>query len=199
MHPHHPHRITIFINKAKYELDDPRQTGQSLKHLAGVPLGDVLFRQRPHEDEVIGNDTTITVNNGDHFHSQPAADYGLGETAAIDVGVPSDRVALHAQPDGWRVLVITGYDLPSGYTPSTVRLLLKLPPLFPEAAPDMFWVSPSVQTAAGTLPRGTSLEPLLGENWQRFSWHLAPGAWKPGVSTLRDFMRCIRARFLRGD
>jgi hypothetical protein len=43
------------------------------------------------------------------------------------------------------------------------------------------------------------MENLLGMDWQRFSWHLTPGAWKPGVSTLRDFMRCIAARFLRKD
>ena len=43
----------------------------------------------------------------------------------------------------------------------------------------------------------TGLENILGRDWQRFSWHLAGGAWKPGVSTLRDFLRCIAARFLR--
>lgn len=51
----------------------------------------------------------------------------------------------------------------------------------------------------GGLPRATSTELLLGNNWQRFSWHLATGAWKPGVSTLRDYLRCICARFLRQD
>jgi Prokaryotic E2 family E len=63
----------------------------------------------------------------------------------------------------------------------------------------MFWVYPAVRTAGGSLPRATSEERLLGKNWQRFSWHLAGGAWKPGVSDLRDFLRCIQARFHRMD
>jgi hypothetical protein len=49
----------------------------------------------------------------------------------------------------------------------------------------------------GIVPKATSPERLLGKEWQRFSWHLAPGAWKPGVSEFRDFMRCIYSRFLR--
>ena len=91
------------------------------------------------------------------------------------------------------------YPLPAGYTPQSTRLLVKLPPAFPDAQPDMFWVSPSLRTSAGALPAGASDEQVLNTIWQRFSWHLKEGAWQPGVSTLRDFMRCIRARFERGN
>jgi hypothetical protein len=56
-----------------------------------------------------------------------------------------------------------------------------------------------VRTAGGSQPRATSSERLLGKDWQRFSWHLAAGAWKPGVSSLRDFLRCVSGRFLRMD
>jgi hypothetical protein len=69
--------IHIFINKKKFDLDNPIQTGASLKHLAGILLNDVLFLQQPHEDEVIPNDKEIALKNGDHLHSQPPADYGL--------------------------------------------------------------------------------------------------------------------------
>ncbi len=70
----HEHQIHIFINKKKYEIHDPVQTGVSLKHLAGIPLNDVLFLQRPGEYEVIPNDIKITLKNGEHLHSQPPAD-----------------------------------------------------------------------------------------------------------------------------
>ena len=59
----HEHPIHIFINKKEYEIHDPVQTGASLKNLAGIPLNDVLFLQRPGEDEVIPNDTKITLKN----------------------------------------------------------------------------------------------------------------------------------------
>ena len=95
--------------------------------------------------------------------------------------------------------MISDYKLPEGFEPKVVDLLVKLPPAFPDAQPDMFWIHPTVKTASGTLPRATCTENLLGKDWQRFSWHLSAGAWKPGISTLRDFMRCIAARFLRKD
>jgi hypothetical protein len=53
--------------------------------------------------------------------------------------------------------------------------------------------------SGGASPRGTTTENLLNAPWQRFSWHLSPGAWRPGVSTLRDFLRCIIGRFERRD
>lgn len=193
------HAVHIFINQKRYDLDSPVQTGASLKALAGIPLGDVLFLQQPGEDEVIPNDARVTLKNGDHLHSQPPADYGLGDSDVMDAGLEPRRVQLHPEAGGWSTLVIPDYRLPPGFEPACVELLLKLPPLFPEAAPDMFWVHPAVRTVGGVPPRATSIERLLGKEWQRFSWHLASGAWKPGVSTLRDYLRCVCARFLRLD
>jgi len=116
-----------------------------------------------------------------------------------DIDLPSDRVSLHKENDGWKFLVIANYLLPAGFKPNQVDLLVKLPPGFPDAAPDMFWTYPPVKAPNGNLPRSTCEERLLGKDWQRFSWHLAPGAWQPGVSGLRDFLRCIAGRFLKLD
>jgi hypothetical protein len=252
--------IHVLINRKNYELDNPVQTGASLKKLAGILLEDTLFLERPGgDDEVIANDAEVTLRNGAHLHSAPPANYGSGqETVSIHInrkpyrveplqtgtslkkmaGIPledtlflehpggDDEVIandakvtlrgahLHSappanygdggmqqefiQPDGWKFLVYPEIKLPEVYRPTTVRLLVKLPPLFPEARPDMFWVSPAV-TVGGTAPKGTTQEVLLGESWQRFSWHLADGAWRAGVSTLEDFLRSSRARFARRD
>ncbi|MGZ3240091.1 MAG: multiubiquitin domain-containing protein [Burkholderiaceae bacterium] len=195
----HDKSIHVFINGNKFELEIPFQTGASLKHLAGISLQDVLFLQSPGDDEVIANDSKITLKNGDHFHSQPPADYGFGNGDLDDAGINCSCAAIQVQPDGWSFLVISDYKLPEGFEPQTVNLLIKLPPAFPDAQPDMFWVHPAVKTASGTLPRATSTESLLGKEWQRFSWHLKAGAWQPGISTLRDFMRCIASRFIRKD
>ena len=193
-------KIRVLINRKPYDLEDPIQTGTSLKKLAGIPLGDVLFLQRPGDDEVIANEAKVTLKDGDHLHSQPPADYGSAAAEMLcDSSLAPERVALHHEAGGWSSLVISDYPLPANFTPNRVKLLVKLPPGFPDAAPDMFWVRPAVRTADGCLPRSTCNERLLGKEWQRFSWHLAPGAWKPGVSTLRDFLRCVAARFLRKD
>lgn len=193
------HAIHVFINKKKFDLDNPVQTGAILKQLASIPLGDVLFLQQPGEDEVIANEAHVTLKNGAQLHSQPAADYGLSAAVAADFGLNSDRLSVHSQPGDWTFLVISGFKVPGGYAPGEVDVLIKLPPGFPDAAPDMFWVRPALKTPAGGVPRATSTERLLGTDWQRFSWHLAAGAWKPGTSTLRDYLRCIHARFLRSD
>jgi len=194
-----PHPIHVFINKKKYDLDDPIQTGASLKQLANIKLEDVLFLQAHGEDQVIANDTKVTLKNGDHLHSQPPADYGFDARQLPDAGIDPSHATIHPQQGGWSFLVISHYPLPAGFRPATVDLLIKLPPGFPDGQPDMFWVYPTVKTANGSLPRATCIESLLDKQWQRFSWHLAAGAWQPGVSTLRDFMRCISGRLHRMD
>lgn len=191
--------IHVFINKTKYDLNDPVQTGASLKRLANIKLEDVLFLQARGEDQVIANDQTITLKNGDHMHSQPPADYGLDATQLQAAGLDTANATIHPQKGGWSFLVISGYSLPKGFQPDVVDLLIKIPPQFPDAQPDMFWVHPAVKAPNGSLPRATCMEPLLDRQWQRFSWHLASGAWQPGVSTLRDYMRCVSGRLLRKD
>ena len=198
--------IHVFINKQKFELASSVQTGAALKTLAGIPLADALFLQQPGDDLIITNDASISLRNGSQLHSQPPADYGVCGVGASALtpellaaaGLDPAQVEIHEGPDGWSFLVVSGYRVPGGYAPAEVRLLLKLSPSFPDGAPDMFWVLPALRTPSGT-PRATSTERLLGEDWQRFSWHLAPGAWIPGVSTLRDFLRCVAARFQKLD
>jgi hypothetical protein len=198
LHSRPPHHVTVRINRKRFVLDNPTQTGASLKKLAGIPVTDTLFLQRHGEDEIIGNDTQVTLHNGARLHSTPPCDYGRPAIAAEDLGVTSPFEVV-PQPGGWTFVIVNEYALPAAYTPRSARLLIKLPPQFPDARPDMFWLSPAVRTAAGGLPAGTGDEPLLGGTWQRYSWHLKEGAWQPGVSTLRDFMRCIRSRFERGN
>ena len=167
-HHHEHHRVHIFINKKKFELEHHVQTGEHLKHLAGIPLGDVLFLQRSGEDEVIPNHAKITLKDGEHFHSQPPADYGLGAALLEEAGIAPNRATTHSEPGGWVFVVISNYELPDGFAPNRVDLLVKLPPGFPDAAPDMFWVHPEVRGPNGVVPKATSLERLLGKEWQRF-------------------------------
>lgn len=101
---------------------------------------------------------------------------------------------------GWMTIVLAGYRLPEGLKPSTIDLLIRLPPQFPDAQPDMFWAHPDVTLAAtgGYPPAADAHQPFLGRNWQRFSRHLAPGAWKVGVDNLGTWLASIR-RLLNQD
>src|SRR5688500_11912719 len=88
MIPNHP--IHVFINKGKFDLDSPDQTGASLKSLAGIAMADVLFLQQPGDDQVIANDAKVTLKNGDHLHSQPPADYGTVSSALFKAELGPD-------------------------------------------------------------------------------------------------------------
>lgn len=91
-------------------------------------------------------------------------------------------------------VVIQGYELPPGYTPDVVDLLLRLPQGFPDVAPDMWWTDPVVEYASGGTPPQTELrENHLGRSWQRWSRHLSAGQWRPGRDSVQTFMRIIRS------
>lgn len=189
--------IPIHIDKVLYRLTNPEQTGLSLKQLAGLDPTIVLFLDAHPEDIVVANDATVTLRPGAHLHSQIPGDYGLQHLPPDDR--PRERFEEHPQPDGWMHLILRDMRLPPAYAPERADVLIKLPPLFPDAQPDMFWTTPGVQLRNGAPPQNTSLEQVNGATWLRFSWHLARGAWKPGISTLQDYIRCIRGRFERGN
>jgi len=103
------------------------------------------------------------------------------------------------EPEGGMVcVVIKDWPAPAGYRPETVDLLLRLPPGFPDAAPDMYWCDPPLSKADGSNPPASDVrESYLGRTWQRFSRHLPQGAWRPGVDNLQSYLGMIRAELER--
>jgi hypothetical protein len=95
---------------------------------------------------------------------------------------------------GMLCVLLPDYPLPEGYEPRATTLLLRLPPGYPDAAPDMYWCDPPVRLAAGgVLPAADSFESYLGRSWQRFSRHLQSGAWRAGSDGLASYLSLIRA------
>lgn len=89
-------------------------------------------------------------------------------------------------------LVVVGYELPGGLSTSVADLLLRLPRGFPDVAPDMFWVEPALQTAAGAVVGGTEvIESYLGRSWQRWSRHFAP-LWRSGIDDMASLLAMVR-------
>jgi hypothetical protein len=122
--------------------------------------------------------------------------------------LPADQAFLEAKGyefeavlDGGLVcVVIRDFALPAGYTPERTNLLLRLPPGFPDSEPDMYWCDPPVRlVSTGGPPVATEVtEPYLGRQWQRFSRHLPPGAWRPGRDNLESYLALIRTDLERG-
>ena len=192
--------VRFIMNDERKESLDHTLTGSQLKDIAGVPATDELFLETRCGDEVIANDATVHVRNGDRFHTMPSPQYGDGRGVTkehIDEVLQVYPGELRLHGDGSAELRLQKFALPAGYSRSEVDLLIRLPALYPEAKPDMFWVNPPVTLAGGAQPQATSMETIDGQTWQRFSWHLVANAWQPGVSRLRDFVRAVRARLHR--
>ena len=76
--------------------------------------------------------------------------------------------------------------------PRTSTLLLRLPPGFPDAGPDMFWLDPPVsRPASGPIPGTESREPYLGRTWQRWSRHIQ-NQWRPSIDNLETYLVYVR-------
>lgn len=104
-----------------------------------------------------------------------------------------------ASEGGLTAVVLKRWPLPSGYEPREVDLLVRLPPGFPDAPPDMYWCDPPVRLAgSGAYPQAADLfETYLGRSWQRFSRHLPAGAWQPGRDSLESYVALIRTQLAR--
>jgi hypothetical protein len=94
-------------------------------------------------------------------------------------------------------LIIHNFQLPCAYVPRTCDLLLRLPAGFPNANPDMFWTSPTVQLLNGGCPMSANVtEVCNGRPWQRWSRHSA--SWRPGIDNLRSKLRSVQAELELG-
>lgn len=101
--------------------------------------------------------------------------------------------------NGWIHIIIHDYALPEGYCPNICDLLIRIPVGYPNANPDMFWTSPEIRLRQGGVPtRADVQETYDGRAWQRWSRHLPPGTWRPGVDTLQSFLTTVRQELNKG-
>jgi hypothetical protein len=96
------------------------------------------------------------------------------------------------QDGAFVTVIIRGFPMPAGLQPRSSNLLLRLPPGFPDAAPDMFWLEPFVAGPGGAVIPGTEQREFhLGSTWQRWSRHIGSG-WRPGIDNLGTYLAYIR-------
>jgi hypothetical protein len=102
---------------------------------------------------------------------------------AITVNVGNDRKEV--------LIVVHKYALPPRYRPSSVDLLVRQLPGYPETGMDMFWTRPDVVLSAnGHKPdRADVVETYNGLSWQRWSRHL--NGWRPQTDNLETFFASI--------
>ena len=90
-------------------------------------------------------------------------------------------------------VVLPGFPLPEGLTEPASDLLIRLAPGYPDIPPDMWWFWPAVQRIDGqTIPQADVLEQHLNRTWQRWSRHLPPDTWRPGIDTIESYLAIVR-------
>lgn len=92
--------------------------------------------------------------------------------------------------DGFVNVVLADFPTP-GLDRSKADLLLRLPIGFPDATPDMFWVSPVLTAKGAAIPGAEVIENHVGRAWQRWSRHIG-GQWRPGVDNLETYLAYVR-------
>ncbi|MDX6197888.1 MAG: hypothetical protein QOJ79_1039 [Actinomycetota bacterium] len=99
-----------------------------------------------------------------------------------------------SQEQGVVCLVIFDFQLPPGFSASVADLLIHLPAGYPDTPLDMWWFSPRLTRADGSvIPATESSGTYLGREWQRWSRHFASGQWRPGVDSIETYLARIRA------
>lgn len=92
--------------------------------------------------------------------------------------------------DGFVNVVLANFPTP-GHDLRRVDLLLRLPMGFPDATPDMFWLSPALTSNGAAIPGTEVTENHVGRAWQRWSRHIG-GEWRPGVDNLETYLAYVR-------
>lgn len=97
----------------------------------------------------------------------------------------------YVQADGNVLLVIKDYSLPPIYTTRQADVLVMIPPMYPMAQMDMFWLYPEVRLVnSNRYPVAADyFQDFLGLRWQRFSRHYT---WRPGLDSLTSHLKMVQ-------
>ena len=201
--------IPFFLNSELFDdekaLTHPKITGAEIKRLAtGYQEGDSLFAEIAGiADEPIQDDMRILVQHKNVFITVPCGNVG-DQSASSAIQPLEKQINLLKQHYPNVELLSSGHnqtlvvhDVPlNGWPISRTDLLIQIPSSYPHAALDMFWVKPHIKMPSGSDPdRGNVFENLLGDNWQRFSWHYPPNrGWNPAVNDLLSHTRFCLSR-----
>jgi hypothetical protein len=121
--------------------------------------------------------------------------------------LPADEAFLDGAYPDWQAIIDTArqwillpeYKLPAGYTQSLVNLAIEVPPTYPMAQLDMFYLFP-----AGVLLTGVSIaateacETIQGNQYQRWSRHRGGrSVWRPGVDNVMTHIALVESALIK--
>lgn len=123
----------------------------------------------------------------------------MEERIAEEIRLLKEKYPSVQYGEGYKWVMIPEFNLPEGYNRKTTRLLFLIPSVYPQAAPDNFYVDSGLKFANGnqltSYSEGAQI-PIEG-SWGCFSWH--PEIWQPSAEikngdNLLTFMRSVNIR-----
>lgn len=188
--------VTEALTKAGFALTGwiitLKVAGQSKRQLA---ITDTVDLSTPGIEKI--RLTPNEINNGE-ARAAPRRDFALldADEAYLDsLGLVWETEG----STGKRHLIIHGYEVPAGYTVARTTLALVIPPTYPHAQIDMFYVHPPLARATGAIvPAAQTTLAIRGLPFQRWSRHRgAASPWNPRTDNVITHLALVESAIAR--
>jgi hypothetical protein len=201
----HKEKITILVNQRPFHVNETTISADEIRGLIQAPSDYEVWKivkdpdpegQLPVDDIQITG--TVEIKSGERFRVVPPGTFGMvsviPQQLADEIEILNQKgyKVTTTEGDGLFYLIFDDYVLPKGYNKSSTKLLLKVPPSYPNGNLDMFWTDNDLRLESGDGQANTNEEAILGQNWLRFSWH--PQKWNPGTDNLETFLEFVNRR-----
>jgi hypothetical protein len=105
-----------------------------------------------------------------------------------NLGLPWETI----NEGGMQWVIIHNYPVPFGYNVDVVKVGIKLETGYPRTQLDMAYFFPSLVRLDGKPINALSMQPINGENFQRWSRHRTPqNPWREGIDDLSTHMSLV--------
>jgi Prokaryotic E2 family E/Multiubiquitin len=197
----HKTHITILVNEKPYHVTSDKMTGAQIKALASVPPENRLFLEvpGPGDDIFIPDGESIELKSGEQFYDLPRGVHGaptLLDRIAQEVAALEQefgRCEARPQPDGTIALIIGPVDLPDGWATRASRIVLVVPPGYPDQRPTGFFADQGLTLVGGAAPKCSGQSTAAGEQMTSFCWN--PANWDPAKDGLWKYAKLMAERF----
>lgn len=193
-------QIKIYIDAEVYSVDVHEMTGAELKALAGIPSGDRLYKEVPgsRPDKAITDQEVVRLHEWDKFYGLPPGTKGEGVLPLVEKQIDHARrdhpdLTATSLADGSIELEIASYELPQGWNKTHTRVLMVVPPGYPDQRPQGFFADHDLLLASRQRGGGQGDEARNGSNWSRFCW--GSDKWDPQRDGLWKYVKLMLSRF----
>ena len=196
-------------------IDTPVIKVRKALELAGVSTDQgwhIYLIVEGHDKREMGldDDIDLTTPGIEKLRLTPK-DVDNGEAASSVVRqfrlLPADETYLDSAYPGWQAIVenarqwllLPEYKMPAGYTQNVVSLAIEVPPTYPMAQIDMFYLFPAGLLLTGVpIPATEASEMIQGKQHQRWSRHRSGrSVWRPGVDNVMTHIALVESALMK--